>query len=170
CNDLLRFKDWLKKEEYLDKDWICLGRYSKKKHEIFFTKSVLVNFQYAYHQDLSIKKEPVEITLSGVSPKRIKFRTSFEKIKDFLFRDFYPESSVVNSPFSHPDYYLYNKDGDLFDFNDNLITHSGVEYRPLVHMEDLEDKGIRLKLDQKFEQFYKINLIGNEYKKRGLIW
>ena len=99
-------------------------------------------------------------------PKRIKYRTNFKKIKEFLFRDFYPESSVVNSPFSRPESYLLNKNGDLFSFNDCLITQSGVEYRPLVHLEDLEDKGIRLKLDQKFEQFYNINLIGNEYKKK----
>ena len=73
---------------------------------------------------------------------------------------------MVNSPFSHPESYLYNKNGDLFSFNDSLIPQSGVEYRPLVHLEDLEDEGIRLKLDQKIEQFYKINLIGNEYKKK----
>ncbi len=166
CRDLLRFKDWLKKEEYLDKDWILLGRYSNKKYELFFTNSVLVNFQYVYHQDLSINPEPIEITLNKESLKRIKYRTNFKKIKEFLFRDFYPENSVVNSPFSHPESYSLNKNGDLFSFNDCLITQSGVEYRPLVHLEDLEDKGIRLRLDQKFEQFYNINLISNEYKKK----
>lgn len=166
CRDLLKFKDWLKKEEYLEKDWVLLGRYSNRKHELFFTNSVLVNFQYVYHKDLSIDQEPIEITLNKESPKRIKYRTNFKKIKEFLFRDFYPESSVVNSPFSRPESYLLNKNGDLFSFNDCLITKSGVEYRPLVHLEDLEDKGIRLKLDRKFEQFYNINLIGKEYKKR----
>ena len=166
CRDLLRFKDWLKKEEYLDKDWILLGRYSNKKYELLFTNSVLVNFQYVYHVDLSIDQEPIEMTLFKKSLKRIKYRSDFKKIKEFLFRDFYPESSVVNSPFSHPESYLYNKNGDLFSFNDNLITQNGLEYRPLVHMEDLEDKGIRLKFDQKFQQYYKINLIDNEYKKR----
>lgn len=167
-NDFIIFKDLLKTEEYLDPDWICLGRYSNKNDESFFTKSVLVNFQYVYHQDLSISKDPIEITLSKISeisPKQIKYSTDFEKIREFLLKDFYPESSVVNSPFSHPDYYLHDKYGDIFRFNDNLITHNGIEYRPLVHMEDLEDKGIRLKLDQKFEQFYKIILIGSEYKK-----
>jgi len=166
CQDLLRFKDWLKKEEDLDKDWILLGRYSNKKYELFFTNSVLVNFQYVYHEDLSINKEPIGIILNKESKNNIKYRTNFKKIREFLFRDFYPESSVVNSPFSHPESYLYNEEGDLFSFNDSLITQSGVEYRPLVHLEDLEDKGIRLKLDQKFEQFYNVNLIDNEYKKK----
>lgn len=89
CRDLLRFKDWLKKEEYLDKDWILLGCYSNKKYELLFTNSVLVNFQYVYHKDLSINQEPIEITLNKESPKHIKYRTNFKKIKELLFRDFY---------------------------------------------------------------------------------
>jgi len=164
--DLLRFKDWIKKDEYLDKDWILVGRYSFKKNEIFFTNSVLVNFQYVYQNNLSINQQPVEIIIENKSLKRIKYRTSLEKIKEIIFREFYPESSVVNSPFSHPEFYNHFEVGDLFNFNDSLISQRGIEYRPLVHLEDLEDEGIRLKLDQKFEQYYNINLIGNEYKKK----